>query len=36
MEIFFSGTWGTIGATSAAPLDAEVVCRQLGYDIRSM
>ena len=32
MEIFLSGVWGTVSHDGAYPNDAEVVCRQLGYN----
>ena len=36
MEIHLSGTWGTVGHDFAGSYDAQVVCRQLGYDTRCM
>ena len=32
MEIFFSGTWGTVFDDRTDINDAKVVCRQLGYN----
>ena len=32
MEIFLDGVWGTINRVGAHSYDAEVVCRQLGYN----
>ena len=34
MEIFLHGSWGTVGDDAANVVDAQVVCRQLGYDVR--
>ena len=34
MEIFLHGSWGTVGDNMADVVDAPVVCRQLGYDVR--
>ena len=34
MEIFLHGSWGTVGDVYANVVDAQVVCRQLGYDVR--
>ena len=33
MEIFLRGSWGTVGHDAANVVDAQVVCRQLGYDV---
>ena len=35
VEIFFSGVWGTVSDDGASHTDADVVCRQLGYDTHS-
>ena len=34
VEIYLYGEWGTITHHGATPVDAHVVCRQLGYDTR--
>ena len=34
MEIYLFGEWGTITHDSTNNIDAQVVCRQLGYDTR--
>ena len=31
VEIYFSGTWGTISDSDWTSDDAQVVCRKLGY-----
>ena len=31
MEIYFSGTWGTITDSEWSSDDAQVACRKLGY-----
>ena len=35
MEIFLDGVWGRINNRGANYIDAEVVCRQLGYNTYS-
>ena len=36
VEIFLSGVWGTVSDDEASNTDADVVCRQLGYNTHSM
>ena len=36
VEIFVSGVWGTVDGDGARYTEAAVVCRQLGYDTKSM
>ena len=35
MEVFLSGVWGTVSDDEALYTDADVICRQLGYDTHS-